>query len=787
MKKKSMKNPLKKRVWRELAGDWKKYLLVSFFLILTIGFVAGMYVANGSMLAAIKDSKTLYRQEDGHFEFKDELDTDTKKELSEGKLAKIPGYKASGYKETPLHIYENFYLNLTEDRNRDGKKDGDIRIYEKTDDINLPSVLKGRLPKAKNEIAIDRMHADNRNIRVGDQIDVSGETFTVTGLIAYVNYSTLYEKNTDTMFDALNFDVAMVTKEGFSRFDDNVHINYAFLYKHSPKNVIEEKKMADRVLTLLISHSMANQNALDDYLPRYANHAMTFAEEDIGGDEAMGSVLLYVLVVIIAFIFAITITTTITKEASAIGTLRATGYTRGELVRHYITAPMIVTLFSAIAGNILGYTFFKNIVVKMYYNSYSLPAYHTVWNGQAFLRTTVVPAVLMFLVNLVIITRMLQHSPLNFLRHDLKKSGKGKAMRLPKWKFFRRFRLRIVFQNLPNYITLFLGVFFVMIMLAMSIGLPDTLAYYKKKAPDLMFAKYQYVLKRYKDPVGNLITTDNKDAEKFQLHTLQHKADQIEEEVSVYGILPDSKYVNMKKIRDLKEPYVYVSDGYQQKYGLKKGDKIRLDEKYENKHYTFRIAGFYKNCQTIAIFIPMENYRKTFHLKKEAFTGYLSDTPINDIPNRYKGVTITKKDIIKMCNQLDHSLGGYMIYYQVLCTLLSAVLIYLLTKIIIEKNETSISMTKILGYHNLEIAKLYLFPTTVLLLFFDGISVLLGTFAMNRLWQEMMRSYSGYFAFHVQPVGYVKMFLFVLVGYLIAMIIDFKRIQKIPLDQALKM
>ncbi len=786
MKRKTIKNPLKKRVLRELAADWKKNLMVSLFLILTIGFVSGMYVANGSMLRAINESAEVYKQEDGHFECKDELDADRIKSIESGKLAEIPGYEPKDYKKTPLHIFKNYYLNLFEDRNRDGKSDGGIRLFEKTDEINLSSVLKGRLPKNKDEIAIDRMHANNRNIKVGDKIDVSGETFTVTGLIAYVNYSTLFEKNSDTMFDALNFDVAMVTKKGFDRFDENVHYNYAFTYDHSPKNVMEEKKMADKVQILLFTHTMASANKLEDYLPRYTNHAITYAQNDIGSDEAMGSILLYVLVVIIAFIFAITITTTITKEASSIGTLRATGYTRGELIRHYITAPVMVTFFSAIIGNILGYTVFKNIVVMMYYNSYSLPVYHTTWNGQAFLRTTVVPVILMFLVNLVIITRMLLHSPLNFLRHDLKKSKKGKAMRLPKWSFFCRFRLRIVFQNLPNYLTLFLGVFFVMIMLAMSIGLPDTLSYYKDNATDLMFAKYQYVLKRYQDKEGKEIYTANSDAEKFDLHSLQKKTAKIEEEVSVYGIADDSKYVSSPGLKDLKGRDVYVSYGYQKKYHLSKGDVLHLDEQYEDKHYTFHVAGFYRKCQSVAIFLPTDNYRKIFKQKKGAFTGFMSNSPIKDIKSRYIATTITKKDIVKMCNQLDHSMGGYMIYYQVLCLLLSAVLIYLLTKIIIEKNETSIAMSKILGYSNFEIARLYLLPTTVILLFFDGISILLGSYAMERLWEEMMKGSSGFFEFHIQPVGYFKMFLFVLIGYLIAMLIDFHRIKKIPLDQALK-
>ena len=47
--------------------------------------------------------------------------------------------------------------------------------------------------------------------------------------------------------------------------------------------------------------------------------------------------LLYIIIVIMAFVFGITTSNTIAKEAGVIGTLRASGYTRGELVRHYMT------------------------------------------------------------------------------------------------------------------------------------------------------------------------------------------------------------------------------------------------------------------------------------------------------------------------------------------------------------------------------------------------------------------------------------------------------------------
>lgn len=50
----------------------------------------------------------------------------------------------------------------------------------------------------------------------------------------------------------------------------------------------------------------------------------------------------------------------------------------------------------------------------------------------------------------------------------------------------------------------------------------------------------------------------------------------------------------------------------------------------------------------------------------------------------------------------------------------------------------------------------------------------------------MLQTYSGWFAFKVTPAGYVKMFLFVLIGYLIVTIFDFKRIKNVPMEQALK-
>ena len=67
----------------------------------------------------------------------------------------------------PVNISENFYRNEEEDHDGDGTSDGTVRVYQKTDDINLACLMEGSFPASSDEIVVDRMHADNVGIAVG--------------------------------------------------------------------------------------------------------------------------------------------------------------------------------------------------------------------------------------------------------------------------------------------------------------------------------------------------------------------------------------------------------------------------------------------------------------------------------------------------------------------------------------------------------------------------------------------------------------------------------------------
>jgi putative ABC transport system permease protein len=115
------------------------------------------------------------------------------------------------------------------------------------------------------------------------------------------------------------------------------------------------------------------------------------------------------------------------------------------------------------------------------------------------------------------------------------------------------------------------------------------------------------------------------------------------------------------------------------------------------------------------------------------------------------------------------------------------ILIYLLSKIIIEKNAQSISMTKILGYTNGEISRLYIISTSIVVVLFLLISLPIEYQIMDFLFRViMMSSISGWIPFYVDSAIYFKMLALGIVTYGVVAVMEYQRVRRIPMDEALK-
>lgn len=768
------RDPLNGRHLRTLREERGKYLAVFLLLAMVIAQVCGFSVADESLQDAYWESFSTYNVEDGNFTVQNALNA----------------RQWEAVESLGVRLEELFSADVSLlDDNR-------IRIFENRHSMNLACVMSGRLAESPGEIAIDRMFAQGNGLGIGDVLSDGNRSWTITGTVALPDYSALFENNNDALFDAAEFGVAVVAHDDFASFGarELTH-RYAWQYGQRPANEREEKELSDRFLAGLLGIVR-----LEDYLPRHLNQAICFTGQDMGDRKVIMSLCSYLAIAIIAFVFGATLDTTIKKESAVIGTLRASGYARLELVRHYLALPLLVTLAAEAVGLVAGFTVMKDIHAASYYDSYSLPTYTTRWNLIILANATIGPLLLILAIDGALLLRRLSLSPLSFLRRDLRRRREGGVVRLSKdIGFFSRFRLRVILQNLPDYAVLFAGILFAELLLMYGLAIPSNLRHHQDILRNSMIANYQYLLtvpqgaltapshletllRRY--DFTRAVETSNPDAEKFMAYALRSPAQGLhrEESIMVYGIDTDSRYVHLSPGPN----EAYVSSAYAEKYGLHAGDGITLLEEHADKKYTFTVHGVYDYEGALALFMRQADVNELLGYDKDMFAGYFSDTPITDIPRLYIGQVIDFDSLSKANRQLIASLQGLIRIVTAFSMLMFFVLMYVLSKTIIEKNSPSISMAKILGYQDSEINSLYVNSTSTV-----TAACIIGALPLASQALKWMYDYfvatrvKGWIPLHITASVYLEIIVMGLSAYAVVAFFEMRRIKDIPMNEAL--
>ena len=167
-------------------------------------------------------------------------------------------------------------------------------------------------------------------------------------------------------------------------------------------------------------------------------------------------------------------------------------------------------------------------------------------------------------------------------------------------------------------------------------------------------------------------------------------------------------------------------------------------------------------------------FNEKFDCDKDYFTGYFSKSEISDIDDLYIATEITVDDLTKVSRQLTRSMGNMMNIFVVFGVIMYVLIIYLLSKIIIEKNAQSISMAKILGYTAI--------VTVVALL----ITIPLSDYLLGQLFVIFMRDYPGWLPYRSFVSVYAKTALIGIGSFAVIALALTRKIKKVPLADALK-
>lgn len=746
------RNPLNKRLKREFKCNFGRYISIFIMLTTAIMLVSSFLTVAECAKSAYYDGKDKYNCESGQFTCKEKISDDLLDSLNDDSLITC----------------ENFYFESNI------QNETVLRVFKNRTELNQVGVFEGKLPSEDNEIALDRLYAENNSFKIGDTIEIQNTKLEVCGLVALSDYSALFKNNSNLMMDANNFGVSVITDNCFENISNGVTYCYSYRFSDDSMSDLQKLDMHKSVVTKLTDNGVTPIG----FMTAEENQSISFVKDDMGSDVPMVITLHIIILVIMSFVFTVLIRSTIEQESAIIGTLMASGFSKFEILFHYMKLPVYVTAIGAAIGNLLSYTVMIKPMKTMYYGFFSLVPMELRFNLSAFLLTTVLPISIMLIINFFTLLLKLSYSPLRFLRKDFKKQNGRNAVKLPHFRFINRFRIRVIIQNKSNYIMMFFGIYLSASILTFGLCIDPMISNYIDKISSNSIAPYQYILNSPHD-------TDDDTAERFTLSALNYYFERTEKniEISLYGVNSDTVYLDTMDFTDKKT--VYASEDLLKKFKYNVGDTIVLDNPYTTEKQSFKITGKYSSPGILALYMPRSVLNSIFDYDDNYYNAYFSENALSFDATSVRRV-ITTDDMTDFGNQMLSSFVGLVPYVIALSAVFFFILIYVLTKIVIDKNATSISYMKVFGYKPQEVRRLYLTATTIAVITSLLISLPLAYFTIKFAFSIVLVRVNGYIAFYSTPIMYLGVILCGIVTYLLVNAVQVRHINKIELTEALK-
>lgn len=864
-----MRNPLVKRYPRELRHNLGKYLGLFFMMAFATAFTSGFLLSADSIKVMLNDMDETYHIEDGHFACDFEADDEA-----------IDAVEALG-----VTVYEDFskQVDLDLGGSGDGTDDVTARVTANRTEIDLPSYAEGRVPEAEGEVALDRVFMANHGLFVGDAVMLDGREFTIVGICTLPDYQALFESNGDFVFNAISFTIAQVTPEAMRSLDNAGEVfNYAFTFDDPMLDRAQRTGVEEDMIDALVD----NGASVSDFVDAEDNQGIGFALDDVEGDSTMWTVLLFMLVVIMAFVFVVLTGATIEQESAVIGTLLASGWRKRDLVRHYLALPAIIAGVAVSVGLVVGVTVLSGPFQGLYYNSYSLPPFERRWNMGVVALTTIVPFLLLVGITLMGLLRKMKFTPLQFLRHEVVSRKRNASLRLPDGlRYTTRFRLRVLLRNASHFVTLFFGIMFASLLLLFGTCMLPVVQNYADDLRETVAAPYEYVLKapvelegtederemyaaalrlvedrdridanrdaidaaeRLEDQEGlmdalerlvdgevdfsdvsMLLTLDDADIDDINLamemdddlmddvrlvadidedaHVVNTQENSEEavaqaeryavatveierlwggkmESVTVYGIQFGSRYWADVPVAD---GHVVAGRGTVEKTKAEVGGSVTLQNRREGKTYEVIVADETSNEADVSLYMTLDDFNRLFGEDADYFNAYASAQELA-IDGRYVASVVAPADMDKISEQLGDSMGDITRMIILMAVPIYLILVYLLTKTVIDRSARSISYMKVFGYHAGEVSGLYVRPMTYWVLFslVASLPIIMGL--LMALLKVVFMDYTGNFAITVPPSRFVMLVAVGMATYALVAFLHMRRIHNVPLELAMK-
>lgn len=709
-------------------------------------------------------------------------------------------------------------LTLTMNDAKDNDKSYLVNVIE-DNNISKFYVKDGTsFDKEKSGVWLDYFYAKENNIKVGDKIAFKYEKYAfnekVNGLIyvpdhvydvkdesqimpnhktygflymssneleGFIKYETknklsskLGKKLSDEEFNKLN---------PTFNFEDNIPYNYVMVDVKTKKDVNKvkdeiEKKVENAKATISIEKT--------------SSYAMYQGEIDEGAAYVGIFSGLFLFIAMLSVIT--TMTRIIKNQKLEIGTLKALGFSKYKITRHYVGYGFWVALLGALLGILLGRYFLGSVFLNIEMSFFEMP------EGRVFIKPLTYVASLLVVIVTSIITfltcyKELRKKPADSLRNELP-SVNEKSLNITTKGIFKnmsfssKWNLRDIIRNKFRTITGVIGIVGCCTLIVCALGMLNSMNnFIKIQFDDLYNFDYKLNLKEnVKQSRIDELTNKYGNNTSMTLN-IEIKDDNDDREANALFVDDSNGYVRFAnkdyKFKTLdRNDGVYITYKFSNKYNLKIGDKISWRVYGSKTYYKSKIVGYIRDPEVQGV-TATRSYIESIGINYKPDSIYTNKDlkkvkQINGV-NVVQGIDELKTAIKSMLSMMREMIIIIILF----AILLGVVIIYNMGILSYSEKEYQFATLKVLGFNSRKIKNIFTKQNSIICIISTIIGLPLGYFLTSYLFKVCLdENYD--FGVYIKPITYVLAFIGTyLVSYFVSKFLA-RRINKIDMVSSLK-
>lgn len=638
-----------------------------------------------------------------------------------------------------------------------------IRVFDMPEKLNLCNVRDGRMPES-GEVLLTQNFADAHDIKVGDTVNVGEYSYKVSAFATKADYIYMLEKLSGYV-EKDKFAVMVACHDDYDKIDADETAYYSIRYNRDNSKEVRAKLNDDYVIASCLAATTNTRISM----PVNEGDAVT----------NMATMYAPIMFIIVLALIVMVLGRNIRNEQYLLGTFLALGFSKKQIVRHYMRFGMLPGIVGSVIGIVAAIPVTK--AISYFYIEYDFEKleYTVTYDVSSILIALILPTVIYCLAIAVQASRLLRKSPVDLLRNTGKDSKAIGIMKNSRAKTQSKMRIRSVLGHPGRSIVTTIGVCVAAFCIMAGLIMDDSLDSLMHDGVTSS-VKYNYLYR-----LNSLGEGEPDEGE--ALFQNYYEVDGNTVQLSTQGIEEGSKYFPDKTDAGEKldlDKY-YLTSAAAETYGVKTGDELTFCNIADLKEHKVKISGVVTDNTHCYLYTSRKNATELAGVDSGVYNCIISGGKLE----LDKDLVASETSMAVSADTMENIMGpmnAIIIGIEVLGIILGVFVLYLVINMIVSETGTNISVMKVLGFSRREITNRVLNVNHILVCigFLIGIP---AAYAFVKVgYADTIENYGMLLAPVVKVKAVIIGFVLTWITYEISLLLQKRKISRIDMVESLK-